>query len=74
MFFLWTLNLVRKFNKDYFIPIYFDGVEYNSIQDLVMTKNGININGVSVWKMGKISMSQYMFVMNYIGLELWILI
>ena len=40
-------------NKDYFIPIYFDGVEYNSIQDLVMTKNGININGVSVWKMGK---------------------
>ena len=40
-------------NKDYFIPIYFDGVEYNSIQDIVMVKNGININGRSVWKMGK---------------------
>ena len=41
-------------NKDYFIPIYFDGVEYNSIQDIVMAKNGsINTSGVSVWKMGK---------------------
>ena len=45
---------IKLVDKDYFVPIYFDGIEYHSVDNLKLEKNGIlNSNGHSIYTMGK---------------------
>ena len=45
---------IKLVDKDYFVPIYFDGIEYHSVDNLKLEKNGIpNSNGQLVYTMGK---------------------
>ena len=45
---------IKLVDKDYFVPIYFDGIEYHSVDNLKLEKNGIlNSNGQLIWTRGK---------------------
>ncbi len=44
---------VKLINKSYCIPIYVDGVEYNSIEHLKKERNSKVINNNKIWTMGK---------------------
>ena len=45
---------IKLVDKDYFVRIYFDAIEYHSVDNLKLEKNGIpNSNGQLVYTMGK---------------------